>query len=90
MSTLSGNSNSSASTYNANFEPNYQTTLIIPTQLTRKEAVKRREEERRAHEQNLGFPLKTILKEEPSKKAESDYVSLFIYFCVFALFYVLI
>ena len=67
------------------FRPNFQTTPLI-----RKEAVKRREEERRAHEQNLGFPLKTILKEEPSKKAESDYVSLFIYFCVFALFYVLI
>ena len=72
------------------FGPNFQATLIKPTRLIRKEAVKRREEERRAHEQNLGFPLKTILKEEPSKKAESDYVSLFIYFCVFALFYVLI
>ena len=65
--------------------------LLIPTQLLRKEAVKKREEERRVQkEQNLGFPLKTILKEVPSKKAESDYVSLFIYFSVFAIFYLII
>ena len=60
--------------------------LLIPTQLMiRKEAVKKREEERRH-----GFPLKIMVKEGPSKTAESDYVSLVIYFSVFAIFYLII